>query len=99
MRKIYFRVDGSLDIGFGHVTRCLALADMLKDQFECIFATRYLNEYIIEEIKKSCFSYIKLKEGHNEHYDEFLSFISKGDIVVLDNYFYDTDYQKQIKSI
>ena len=99
MRKVYFRADGSTDIGFGHVVRCLALADMLKDQFECIFATRFLNNYIIEEIEKSCFSYIKLKEGHNEHFDQFLTFINKEDIVVIDNYFFTTDYQKQIKNI
>ena len=98
-KKIYFRADGNTNIGFGHVIRCLALADMLKDQFECIFATRYVNEYIIDEIEKSCSSYIKLKEGYNEHFDEFLTFISKEDIVVLDNYFYNTDYQKLIKSI
>ena len=65
---------------------------MLKDQFECIFATRFVNKYIIEEIEKSCSSYIKLKEGHNEHFDEFLTFINKEDIVVLDNYFFTTYY-------
>ena len=98
-KKIYFRADCNTDIGFGHVIRCLALADMLKDHFECIFATRFVNKYIIEEIEKSCSSYIKLKEGHNEHFDEFLAFIFKEDIVVLDNYFFTTNYQKKIKSI
>ncbi|MDC1462639.1 UDP-2,4-diacetamido-2,4,6-trideoxy-beta-L-altropyranose hydrolase [Polaribacter sp.] len=98
-KKIYFRADGNTDIGYGHIIRCLALVDMLKDHFECIFATRFVNKYIIEEIEKSCSSYIKLKEVHNKHFDEFLSFINKEDIVVLDNYFFTTDYQKQIKSI
>ena len=98
-KKIYFRADGNNDIGFGHVTRSLALADMLKDQFECIFSTRFVNEYIIEQIEKSCSSYIKLKEENSDHFDEFLTFINKKDIVVLDNYFFTTDYQKKIKSI
>jgi len=98
-RKIYFRADGSNDIGMGHVIRSLALADMLKDEFDCIFATRFVNEYIIREIEKSCSSIIKLKEGHNEHFDEFLTFIKKEDTIVLDNYFFTTNYQKQIKSI
>ena len=97
--KIYFRADGNADIGLGHVIRCLALADMLKEEFECVFATRFVNKYINEEIQKTCSSYIKLKEKHGEHYEEFLSFIEKEDIVVLDNYFFTTDYQKKIKNI
>ena len=98
-KKIYFRADGNTDIGFGHVIRSLALADMLKDHFECIFATRFVNKYLIEEIEKSCTRYIKLQEDNNEHFAEFLNIINKEDIVVLDNYFFTTDYQKQIKSI
>jgi UDP-2,4-diacetamido-2,4,6-trideoxy-beta-L-altropyranose hydrolase len=98
-KKIYFRADGNNHIGLGHVIRCLALADMLKDQFKCIFATCFLSEYIIEEIEKSCSSYIKLKEKYGEHHEEFLTYIEKGDIVVLDNYFFTTDYQKQIRNI
>ena len=97
--KIYFRADGNNDLGLGHVIRCLSLADLLRDQSECIFATRFLNKYIIDEIKKSCSSYIKLNEDHNEHFDEFLTFIKKEDTVVLDNYFFTTDYQKKIKNI
>ena len=96
-KKIYFRADGNTDIGMGHVIRSLALADMLKDKFECVFATRYVNEYIIAEIEKSCSSYIKLSEKDNEHFEEFLTYIKEEDTVVLDNYFITTEYQKQIK--
>ena len=35
-RKIYFRADAGVDIGYGHFTRTLALADMLKDDFEWV---------------------------------------------------------------
>ena len=100
MKKIiYFRADGNNHIGLGHVIRSLALADMLKDKFECVFVTRFLSEYIIEEIEKSCSSHIKLKEEDNDHFEEFLTLIQKENIVVLDNYFFNTEYQKKIKDI
>ena len=86
-RKIYFRADGNADIGLGHVIRCLALADILKDEFECVFATRFVNKYINEEIQKTCSSYIKLNEYNNQHFEDFLTVIDKEDTVVLDNYF------------
>ena len=96
--KIYFRADGSTDIGMGHVIRSLALADMLKDEFDCIFVTRFINDYTIREIEKSCSSYIKLSEKKNKHFEEFITFIKEEDTVVLDNYFFTTEYQKQIKA-
>ena len=42
LKKILFRADGNEEIGYGHVIRSLALADMLKENFECIFVTRFL---------------------------------------------------------
>ena len=98
-RKIYFRSDGNVNIGLGHVFRCLALTEILNDYFECIFVTRFVNDYIIEEIEKSCSDYIKLSEKNQVHFDEFISFVEKEDIIVLDNYFFTTKYQKQIKDI
>tara|TARA_Y100001970_G_scaffold159011_1_gene194491 strand:+ start:6364 stop:7323 length:960 start_codon:yes stop_codon:yes gene_type:complete len=98
LKKIYFRADGNNNIGMGHVIRSLALADMLKNKFECVFVTRYINQYIVNEIEKSCSSFIILEKKEN-HFKEFLKLIQEKDIVVLDNYFFSTNYQKKIKKI
>ncbi|MDR1895166.1 MAG: UDP-2,4-diacetamido-2,4,6-trideoxy-beta-L-altropyranose hydrolase, partial [Prevotellaceae bacterium] len=37
-RKIIFRADAGLNIGYGHFIRSLALADMLKNDFDILFA-------------------------------------------------------------
>ncbi|MBR2201840.1 MAG: UDP-2,4-diacetamido-2,4,6-trideoxy-beta-L-altropyranose hydrolase [Bacteroidales bacterium] len=93
-KKIYFRADASAQIGYGHFIRTLALADMLKDDFDCTFFTTAPTEYQTTELKKVC-KYIPLEE--ESKFDKFLEYLSGDEIVVLDNYFYSTDYQKQIK--
>ena len=94
--KIYLRADGNPEIGLGHVIRSLALAEMLKEDFCCIFATRFLTEYINMEARKVCEDIIKLPET-DEHFEAFLSTLSGDEIVVLDNYFFTTQYQQKIK--
>lgn len=95
--KVYIRADGNSEIGLGHVIRSLALAEMLKADFECVFATRFLTDYIHTESMKACNDVIKLPET-DEHFDAFLSCLSGEEIVVLDNYFFATDYQRSIKN-
>lgn len=95
MQKIYFRADASVSIGYGHFIRTLALADMLKDNFECTFFTCHPTFYQVSEIEKVC-SLIILQEG--THYDDFLAHLQGDEIVVLDNYFFTTDYQCAIKA-
>ena len=96
-QKVIIRADGNTQIGLGHTIRSLALADMLKEHFDCTFATRFLSPHIELEVNKVCNNIIKLPETENDHLEKFLSLLSGNEIVVLDNYFYSTDYQKSIK--
>ena len=94
-KKIFFRADAGSEIGYGHFIRTLALADMLKDEFECVFYTQSPSEYQRKECEKVC----KLIElpADETRFQLFLDILKGNEIVVLDNYFYTTDYQKAIK--
>lgn len=94
MKKIYFRADAGAAIGYGHFIRTLALADMLKADFACTFFTCHPTAYQIGEMEKVC-PYVALQE--ETHFDDFLSRLHGDEIVVLDNYFFTTDYQRAIK--
>lgn len=95
-RKIYFRADASADIGYGHFVRTLALADMLKDNFECVFVTQSPTEYQKSEVAKVC-ELIEVPST-DEKFGIFLEMLQGNEVVVLDNYFYDTNYQQKIKA-
>lgn len=95
-RKIIFRADGGPAIGMGHFIRTLALAEMLKDDFYCIYATQTPTIYQINEIGKVCLERIDLP-ANETHFNVFLNLLAGDEIVVLDNYFFSTEYQNQIK--
>ena len=94
MRRIVFRADASESIGYGHFIRTLALADMLKENFDCSFATVNPTIYQQNEITKVC-SCISL--SIDSHFKTFMELLTGEEIVVLDNYFFDTEYQRHIK--
>ena len=94
-RRICFRADAGATIGYGHFIRSLALADMLKDVFDCVFYTTEPSPYQIKELQNVC-TYISLHEGTK--LKEFLGYLDGSEIVVLDNYFFTTDYQREIKA-
>ena len=95
-RKIYFRADAGPEIGYGHYIRSLALADMLKQDFECTMFTQMPTDYQLREVEHVC-SIVALS-GTNAKFDEFLNHLHGDEIVVLDNYFFTTDYQRAIKA-
>lgn len=92
--KVYLRADGNSEIGMGHVIRSIALGSMLSQHFECLFYTRFVNIFIEKECEISRLTLVKL---NSEHEAEFLNILQGNEIVVLDNYFFSYDYQKQIK--
>lgn len=94
-RKVYFRADAGGTIGYGHFIRSLAVADMLKEDFDCIFYTQSPSEYQRNECKKVC-RLVELPADETK-FQLFLDLLKGDEIVVLDNYFYTTDYQRAIK--
>ena len=81
----------------GHFIRSLALAEILNEHFHCIFATCNPSAYQIAEIKKICHERIDLPED-DSHFNLFLNQLRGNEIVVLDNYYFDTNYQRAIKN-
>jgi UDP-2,4-diacetamido-2,4,6-trideoxy-beta-L-altropyranose hydrolase len=96
-RTVILRADGNADIGLGHFTRTLALAEMLNKDFQCVFATQKPTDYQICEIAKVCHHRIDLPLDKT-HFNAFLAFLKGDEIIVLDNYYFSTGYQQAIKT-
>lgn len=62
--KVVFRTDASLDIGTGHVMRCLTLADVLKSGgARCHFICREHPGNLIEQIRQRGYPVVGLAKG------------------------------------
>ena len=95
-RKIFFRADAGPEIGYGHYIRSLALADMLKQDFDCTMFTQIPTDYQLLEFKAVC-PIVSLSDT-DAKFEEFLDKLHGDEMVVLDNYFFTTDYQRAIKA-
>lgn len=59
--RVAFRADASLDIGHGHVMRCLTLAHALREHgASCLFICRVLPGHLIDRIRQEGFDVIEL---------------------------------------
>ncbi|MFK7808007.1 MAG: UDP-2,4-diacetamido-2,4,6-trideoxy-beta-L-altropyranose hydrolase [Saprospiraceae bacterium] len=99
--KILFRTDALDGMGLGHLIRCIALADMLKEHFDCVFVIREDSSKAAILIKQAAykFSIIPVLENHSAEAVWFSNnMLTKNEIVVLDGYAFDTDYQKTVKA-
>lgn len=95
-QKIFFRADAGEEIGYGHFIRSLALADMLKNDFECVMFTQNPSDYQRKEASGVC-KMVALPSDDSK-YQIFLDYLIGDEIVVLDNYFFTTEYQRKIKA-
>jgi UDP-2,4-diacetamido-2,4,6-trideoxy-beta-L-altropyranose hydrolase len=91
-KTVVIRCDGRPDIGLGHVVRCISLAHMLKDDFYIHFFVLSIPKSLEEEIREMGCEITRL-----EREDEFLKQVRNNQIVVLDGYHFDSEYQKRIK--
>lgn len=100
-RRVIFRADGNSSIGVGHISRCLALAEILRENFELSFAICEPESHILNSISSICDNIISLP-GPTQTSDftsELIPHLKKNEIVVLDGYQFTTDYEKKIKAL
>lgn len=100
-RRVIFRADGNSQIGLGHVVRSLALAAMLREEFECIFAIQDPTTALQEQIRQVCEGIIALPlctPTEERFVHELDAYVSEEEIVVLDGYGFGTAYQESIKA-
>lgn len=98
--KVYFRVDALSHMGRGHLVRSLALADILKEHFSCIFLSRIEDKVIAEMILSAGFEYISVPlylDKINEAKWININFLKGDEILVLDGYQFDFNYQLKLK--
>lgn len=98
--KIYFRADGHHKMGLGHVIRSLALAQMLKEEYQLIFVIRNPIAALYQQIEEVCDALIVLpapESNTTEAKKIARECLTPSDIMVLDGYHFDTSYQRIIK--
>ena len=94
-QTIVFRADGSSEIGLGHIIRSSALAYMLKDEFECILATRCKIDSLLETLKTSFSNIISLPDqDYNLETQLLADILPAQNLIVLDGYNFDSQYQR-----
>ena len=90
--RIVFRADASLEIGTGHVMRCLTLADMLRERgASCEFVCRTLPGDRIDEIRRRGFD---VRAGDDPRLGGGL----RADWLVVDHYGLDRDWEQSLRS-
>jgi len=107
-RKVIFRADGSDRIGLGHLIRSQALAEMLADDFDCVFALAEAPAVIAEELASRFEVYWLPQAGKaspaaaaaatpQQQAAALAALASPHDIIVLDGYPFDTAYQQVLR--
>ena len=98
--KVFFRADGNSQIGLGHIYRCCALAQMLISDYTCHLVVKNIHENLKTEMLRY-FNYC-YEFGDNEIYQEQIwwkEMLTGNEIVILDGYKFDTEYQTKLKKI
>lgn len=104
MMRVVIRADASDKIGAGHVMRCLALAQaLLESGAEVLFVTSCSWPQLLDYLKGKLdqvisFEYPESLLGDSADLQKFLAVAHGFDWIVLDNYYFDRDYQRQLRA-
>lgn len=99
--NILFRADGNGEIGLGHVYRCIAVAERLKESFNCFFIIKQPSSELVAIIEKV--ATVIVLDGFKNDIEEAIYIattiipLHEIHIVTLDGYRFNTAYQKIFK--
>jgi spore coat polysaccharide biosynthesis predicted glycosyltransferase SpsG len=107
IKRIIFRADGNGIIGYGHFYRLLALAEMLRNDFTCVYVINQPDDNLLKQALAVCDSVIGLQNEYNYVLPDFVSednqipfdlegIANTGDIVVVDGYHFLGRYQSAL---
>jgi UDP-2,4-diacetamido-2,4,6-trideoxy-beta-L-altropyranose hydrolase len=91
MKRIKIRVDASSEIGFGHITRCCALINSIKDTQALFYSTEPIED-VVRQMCKIEFTFISLTKSN-----DFSEHIETEDLILIDGYQFDANYFSQLK--
>jgi spore coat polysaccharide biosynthesis predicted glycosyltransferase SpsG len=92
-RKLIFRAEVSQTIGRGHLSRCLAIADMLKNNFDISFVfLRSEEDYASTLIKD--YAYFLIDSD-----TDLLDILKKEDIFWIDGYHFSEEWKKEVHKL
>lgn len=89
-KRLLFFAEGNNTIGRGHISRCLAIANMIDDIVDVHFVCKSENENFVKKHVDP------RKILPIERYEDFETIISDKDLVWIDNYDLDSQHKKQI---
>jgi UDP-2,4-diacetamido-2,4,6-trideoxy-beta-L-altropyranose hydrolase len=97
---VYFRCDAGSRIGLGHLIRSMALAQMLRADFQVHFLIQNPEAGMAELLRADQLAFTALPET-SDYLQEAAylrdTILAAGDLVVLDGYLFDTHYQETLR--
>lgn len=91
MRKAWIRVDANKTIGRGHLSRCMALAEILKCEFQIIFLIKKENQMFTQTILE------KWQTHYIKDDAEMTSLLGANDMLIVDSYVIDNRWRSYYK--
>lgn len=96
--KAAIRADAYAELGTGHIMRCLALGQGIKDKgCEVVFAVYCESDVLIDRLSREGMALYMLKEPGSLEESLKIFAKEKPDWIVLDGYHFDAGYQKAVK--
>ncbi|MES2427301.1 MAG: UDP-2,4-diacetamido-2,4,6-trideoxy-beta-L-altropyranose hydrolase [Bacteroidota bacterium] len=97
--RVVLRADGNSAIGMGHIFRCLALAEMLKNNYHILFISNYVDDKQRKIITSICQCFELNSADQVQEVSMLSEILNDDDILVVDGYNFKEEYQINIKRI